>query len=252
MRLPIDAAKSTAIGEGTAEVDKASLYYFKLFAKLPNGRPTKQACAVTCSLKSLADDTITQCQVELVKGNKYRVQHTPTVRGCHELIVSVNGQEVAGSPLPVFVSIHPTLLGVPVRVITGVKNPWDVAVSTTGNSIVSEHSENVVLFKKNGRKLRSVFSKISVGSPCGVAVDNTDDCIYISDWGKKIIKLDPDFKLVGEFTGHGEACYRRIAVVGDEVMVTERSKNNMVMVYTKNLKRDSLVPMVMVQDSLGT
>ena len=149
-RLPIDAAKSTVIGGGTVEVDKASLYHFKLFAILPNGRPTKQACAVTCSLKSLADDTITQCQVELVEGNEYRVQHTPTVRGRHELMVSVNGQEVAGSPLPVFVSIHPTLLGAPVRVITGVKNPWDVAVSTAGNFIVSEHSENVVLFERMG------------------------------------------------------------------------------------------------------
>ena len=237
VQLPIDAAKSTVIGEGTAEVDKASLYHFKLFAKLPNGTPTKQTCAVTCSLKSLADDTITQCQVEQVEGNEYRVQHTPTVRGRHELMVSVNGQEVAGSPLPVFVSIHPTLLGAPVRVITGVKNPWDVAVSTAGNSvtIVSEHSENVVLFNKNGRKLRNLFSEIGVGNPCGVAVDNTDGCIYISDWGKTIIKLNPDLKQVEEFTGHEEARYRRIAVVGDEVMVTERSKN-MVMVYTKNLK----------------
>ena len=189
-----------------------------------------------CSLKSLADDTITQCQVELVKRNEYRIQHVPTVRERHELMVSVNGQEVAGSPFPVFVSIDPTLLGKPVGVITGVKNPWNVAVSATGNSIVTEYSGNTMLFKKNGRKLRHLnFSRIGVGNPCGVAVDNTDGSMYISGWGKKIIKLNPDFTLAGEFTGHGEAHYRCIAVVREEVMVTERSKN-VVMVYTKNLK----------------
>ena len=79
------------------------------------------------------NDSTTKCEVELINSNRYRIQYTPTVRGRHELIVTVNGQEVAGSPFPVFVSIHPTLLGKPVRVITGVKEPYDVAVTTTGD-----------------------------------------------------------------------------------------------------------------------
>ena len=104
-RLCIDAAKSSVIKEmaGSAEVNKVSQYH--LFAKLSNGRPAKQACMIMCSLKSLADGTVTQCQVDRVKGNKYCIQYTPTVPGRHELIVTVNGQEVAGSPFPVFASI---------------------------------------------------------------------------------------------------------------------------------------------------
>ena len=235
-RLPIDAMKSTVIGKGvgSAEVNKASQYHFQLFPKLSNGRTTKQACVVACSLKSLADDTITQCQVELIEGNKYRIQYTPTVRGRHELIVTVNGQEVAGSPFPVFVSIHPTLLGKPVRVITGVKMPWDVAVSATGNIIVS--SEKGVLFDQSGKKLGTPSTlKFGIPIPRDVAVDNTDGCIYVNDWRNKIVKLSPDFELVGELTGQEGAQYQCMAVVGDEVMVTERSKN-VVMVYTKDFK----------------
>ena len=234
IQLPIDA---TVIGEGagSAEVNKASQYHFQLFPKLSNGRPPKQACVVACSLKSLADDTITQCQVELIEGNKYRTQYTPTVRGRHELIVTVNGQEVAGSPFPVFVSIHPTLLGKPVRVITGVRTPRDVAVSATGNIIVTESSGKGVLFDKSGKMLRTLSTKFGISNPNGVAVDNTDGCMYVSDWGKKIVKLSPDFELVGELTGQEGAQYRCMAVVGDEVMVTEGSKN-VVMVYTKDLK----------------
>ena len=235
-RLPIDAVTVIGEGAGSAEVNKASQYHFQLFPKLSNGRATKQACVIACSLKSLADDTITQCQVELIEGNKYHIQYTPTVRGCHELIVTVNGQEVAGSPFPVFVSIHPTLLGKPVRVITGVKSPQDVAVSATGNIIVTESSGKGLLFDKSGKKSRTLSnSKFGLPNPRGVAVDNTDGCIYVSDWGNKIVKLNPDFELVGELTGQEGAQYRCMAVVGGEVMVTERS-NNVVMVYTKDLK----------------
>ena len=139
-RLPIDAAKCTVCGEGfkSAEVNKQSQFEFEVLPLLSNGRPTKQSCVVACSLKTLADGTVTQCQVQLIKGSKYRIQHSPTVRGCHEVIVTVNGEVVSCSPFPVFVSIHPTLLGKPVGVMTGVKNPLDVALTVTGNIIVTD------------------------------------------------------------------------------------------------------------------
>ena len=231
IQLSVDVAKSLVTLEdkvGSAEVNKVSQCHFQLFAKLPNGRPTKQACVITCNLRSLVNDSTTKCQVELIDGNGYRIEYTPTVRGCHELIVTVNGQEVAGSPFPVFV--HPTLLDKPVRVITGVKEPWDIAATTTGNIVVAE-SMNVALFDKNGRKLRKIDIDIS---PWGVAVDNTNGCVYVSGQ-RKIIKFSPDFKLLGEFTGQEGTDYGFMAVVGGEVMVGELSEK-VVMVYTKDLK----------------
>ena len=232
-RLHIDAAKCAVIGEGLKSAEVNTPSQFEVIPLLSNGRPPKQVCVVACSLKSLADDTIPQCQVELIEGNKYRTQYTPTVRGRHELIVTVNGQEVAGSPFPVFVSIHPTLLGKPVRVITGVDHPCDVAVSATGNIIVTEYYGKGAFFDKSRKKVRSEIT--SKFYPKSVAVDNTDGSIYVNDWRNNIIKLSPDFELVGELTGQEGAEYRYMAVVGDEVMVTELSKN-VVMVYTKDLK----------------
>ena len=236
IQLPVDVAKSSVtMGEkvGPAEVNKMSQCHFHLFPKLPNGRPTKQACVVTCNLRSLVNDSTTKCQVELIDSKRYRIQCTPTVRGRHELIVTVNGQEVAGSPFPMFVSIHPTLLGKPLRVITGVKEPYDVALTTTGNIVVVE-TKNVALFNKNGKKLRNIDISRSDLDPYGVSVDNTNGCMYISGQ-RKIIKFSPDFKLLGEFTGQKGTYYRHVAVVGDEVMVCEPNKNA-VMVYTKDLK----------------
>jgi tripartite motif-containing protein 2/3/tripartite motif-containing protein 71 len=145
----------------------------------------------------------------------------------------VNGQAVAGSPFPVFVSIHPTLLGKPVRVITGVKPPRDVAVTPTGNILVTE-SGGVSLFDENGKKLRNIDTSKNIANPRGVTVASTDGCIYICG-ETKIIKLGPDFKLVGEFTGQGGSDYQYVAVVGDEVMVSDNG-NKVVMVYTKYLE----------------
>ena len=105
--------------------------------------------------------------------------------------MTVNGQEVAGSPFPVFVSIHPTLLGKPVRAIAGVTYPCDVAVTTTGNIIVANESCGATVFDKSGKKVIDLFG-LGMTSCCGVTVDNTDGCIYISDWNTKVIKLSQE------------------------------------------------------------
>ena len=82
----------------SAEVNQKSHFQVKIST---NGRPTKWSYAVECNLKSLALDFIAKCQIH---GNKYCIQHPC---GRHELILTVNGQEIVGSPSPVFVSIHP-------------------------------------------------------------------------------------------------------------------------------------------------
>ena len=49
-------------------------------------------------LKSLYNGSVIKCDVEQSGPGEYRIQYTPTVRGRHELTVSVDGQQVAGSP----------------------------------------------------------------------------------------------------------------------------------------------------------
>ena len=87
-RLPIDAAICTVLGEGLKSAEVNKQFQFEVLPLLSNGKPPKRSCVVACSLKTLADDTVSQCQVELIEGSKYRTQYTPTVRGCHELIVT--------------------------------------------------------------------------------------------------------------------------------------------------------------------
>ena len=233
MQLPIDASKCMITGEGveSAEVNKMS--DFRVVTALSNGKPTKQPGVVECRLHSLVKDSITKCTVDLIQSGEYRIQYTPTVRGRHKLIVTVNRQEVAGSPFPVFVSIHPTQLGKPVQVITEIEDPCDVDVTPAGNIIVMTESKKVAMFDRNGKELKG--SQFYYGDPYGVAIDSTDGSMYITS-DSHIVKLSPDFKheKVVNTSGSG---YRGVKVVGDEVMVcNDADDEECIMVYTKELK----------------
>ena len=205
----------------TAEVGKMSLFTFKHV--VTNG---KRRCKVKCHLKSLVNGFTSECEVDLIKGNLYRACYTPTVRGYSKLTVTVNGVAVADGPFPVLVSIHPTQLGKPVRVISNISCPREVALNSAGEIIIT-HSEGVSIFDKDGKKLRSK----NVKNPFGVAVDSTDGCIYVTD-NSNILKFSSDLQLIS--TIRIESVVSGVAVVGQEVMVCDRY--NCLLVYDKELK----------------
>ena len=235
-RLPIDPEQCVLSGEGVkmAEINKATTSNLFLKTKLTNGRDTKRKCTITCHLKSLVDGSIVKCN--LIHGNEYHIQYTPTLRGRHELIVSVNGQEVAGSPFPVFVSIPPTQLGKPVRVINtgGYKKPIDMVINSVGEMVVLG-SNQIDVFDKEGTRLKSISaSDYNIRHPHGVAIDSTD-CVYLAHISEhRIVKLSKDMKLLKTYSSK-QSCYLRgMAVVGDEVMVCD-CKNDCIHVYTTEL-----------------
>ena len=196
---------------------------------------TKQTHIIRSYLKSVVDGSTIQCQVEPAEGGKYRVQYTPTVRGRHQLTVTLNGQEVAGSPLPVFVSIHPSQLGKPVRVITGLDRPRHITVNSAGEAIVADNS-TISVFDKSGKRSSCGLSEYNILDPRGVAVD-LSGCVYVTDGelgSNKIVKLSPGLKLLHETVLKKGSLIRDVAVVRDEIMVCDR--DSCVMVYTKELK----------------
>ena len=228
----------TGRGLQSAEVDKASRVMVK--TRLGNGTPTKRTHFVRSHLKSLVNDSTIQCQVESVEDGEFSIQYTPSVQGRHELTVTLNGQEVTGSPFPVFVSIHPSQLGKPVRVIDGLTRPRAVAVNSAGEIIVIDR-KTISVFDRSGRKLRShtyYLNEFHIYDPWGVAVDDKDGCLYVTDsenGSRKLIKLNPELNnSVGEVVLKKESFVRGVAVVGDGIMVCDR--NNCIMVYTKDLK----------------
>ena len=225
-----DPTKCTVSGEGMQSAEVSKECGFSLIPKLTNGKCAKRECAVDCHLKSLVNGTIIKCRVDRREGNEYRISYTPTTRGHHELTVTVNGQEVAGSPFPVFVSIHPSKLGKPVKIIPGLNRPTGIAFNSKGEMIVAEFDKGVVVLDRNGKKLRSIKQSEGLSS---VAVNNEDN-IYFDEWnGKNVYKFDKNMKKVMQKqTEHG--CCSGVAVVGSEVMVSGQY-NPKLEVYTTEL-----------------
>ena len=193
-------------------------------------------CKVDCHLKSLSNGSIIECHVDQTGARNYSIQYTPTVRGPCELTVSVDGQQVADSPFPMFLSIPVAQLGRPVSVWRGLSGPTSVAVNSVGEVVVSQSDGDVIIFDKEGKRLRSIQHKLIWSF--GVAVDGEDNIYYIDFLSNKIMRCNRNggrvkTHRVKQVQGPG---HRGVAVVGDEVMVCERGNKGTIMVYDRQLK----------------
>ena len=238
IQLPIDPTKCTVTGEGvkTAEVNKAS--DFTVITKLTNGKRTKQTCVVDCHLKSLANDSILKCRVKVTKSHEYLIQYTPTFRGRHELVVKVNGQEIADSPFPVFVFIPPTQLSRPVNVITGVVCPTDIAINSVGEMVITELLGDVVVLDREGKRLRSINRSDyqHFDTLCGVTVDKDDNVYFIDGEVSNIYKSDKNMNNVTiDKTEQEKGGHVGLDAVGDEIMVIEKG-NKHIKIYNTELE----------------
>ena len=119
--------------------------------------------------------------------SQYKVSYTVS-RGQHRLHVQVNNREINGSPFTMTVYPDPTQLGHPVRVVTGLKQPYGIAINSRGEMIISEcDGHQISIFDARGQKIRTFGScgdsPEQTKCPAGIAIDNADN-IYVSSWHK--------------------------------------------------------------------
>ena len=192
-------------------------------------------CEVDCHLECLFNGSIIKCNVDQTGARIYIIQYTPTVRGRCELTMSVDGQQVAGSPFTLFVSVPVTQLSKPVSVWRDLPKLSGVAVNSVGEVVVSVCRGDLIIFDNEGKRLRSVKHKLE--SCGGVAVDGDD--IYCIDYdSNKIMRCKRNgcnvkVHKVKQVQGPG---HRGVAVVRDEVMMSERGNKGTIMVYDRELK----------------
>ena len=84
----------------------------------------------------------------------------PPVEGArHQLHIKVEGEHIKRSPFSVTVKRPLKKLGTPIKTISGLKQPWGVAVNQRGEIIVAEQKEHCIsIFSPTGEKLRSFGS----------------------------------------------------------------------------------------------
>ena len=217
-----------------AEVNKE----IKMKVVNTNKKPFKSDLNLQCQIKSLPTGSVSRLKIEVKDAGRYDISYTPSVRGRHELSISAYGQPVPGSPFTMTVYISPAQLDKPVKVWGGVTGSFGITVNSVGEIIVAEYIRDIVVFDKEGKRLKCIeCSQHQIDGLRSVAVDNEDNIYFIGWRSNKIGKSNRNcdklqVREVQQVKGPG---YRDIAVVGDEVMVTEQNNEGQIMVYDKEL-----------------
>ena len=171
--------------------------------------------------------------------SRYEVSYTAVSRGQHKLHVQVNDREINGSPFTITVYPDPTQLGRPVRVVTGLYQPYGIAYNSRWEMIVSERGgHRVSIFDIRGQKIRTFGScGDSPDQPAGIAVDDMDN-IYVSSQ-HKLQKFTSSGELIkcvggrggkeGEFNGP-----RGVTLYDNQVYVCD-SNNHRIQVFDLDL-----------------
>ena len=197
--LRVDPTKCIANGPGTKVAEVGKPVQFTVRTVYQNGQLCQEKQVVKAELKSSVNDSVIHASVTSKERGVYELSYTPEVRESYTLIVKVNGTQIAGSPFQVFVKIHPTQLGEPVRVVEDVTLPMGIALNSKQQLLVAEWGK-VTVFDREGKKVQTInHSKFSYAT--GVAVDK-DDNIYVLDDGiSSLFKFNKEgelMKVVGQ------------------------------------------------------
>ena len=236
IQLRIDPAKCTVTMEvdNIPEVNK--LCGATLAVRLTNNQLTNRNCEITSQIKSLYNGGITDCKVSSAGSGQYYMKYTPTLRGRHELTVSVDGQQVAGNPFPAFVSIHPTQLGKPVKVWNDLYIPLGITVNSSREILFTEYNRNIIKITLD-KQVKTLVVQQELQDIRGITVDCEDNIYCTSIDTSKILRSDRDggnvqVKEVKQVNGRG---YYNVAVIGDEVMMCEANCTGTIVVFDKQL-----------------
>ena len=147
------------------------------------------------------------CHITHTQPGVCTLTFTPILLGPHQLKITIRDTDIPGSPFTIHVlSSSATMRMIPDNrgkvqgIIHGVKYPYGVAVSNSGEVVVNEYFDHrVSVFSRQGKHIRSFgFQGSNKGQfqcPCGVAI-TSDSHILIADSDNHRIQL---FTIEGRF-----------------------------------------------------
>ncbi len=194
---------------------------------------------IQCQACSNATEIIsTTATIDNTGLNTFDVVYTPTVSGRYKFEISAYGYTVPGSHFTFPAYLCPSQLKQPVSVWDNVNSPFIIEMNSKGEILVVEYNKTIGIFNKNGIKIKTVDMTPHTGNTLrSVTTDHEDNIYIIRDDAATIHKLDHDFnilqkKYVWQIAGPGHC---GIAVVGDEVLVTENGNKGQIVVYDREL-----------------
>ena len=197
----ISLSSTIVAGEGIkiATAGQEGTIQLKTFQTIPASLPfpIKQ---LSCQLTDPQHQHV-PCSIISTQPGVCTVTYIPTLRGPHQLRIAIRNTELMGSPFTIHVRPSFQMRGVILHTISPVEGPYGVAVSTSGDIVVSKTwaADRISVYSREGKKLRSFGSKGSkiehIEDPWNVAV-TSDNHILVFDRDKHQLYK---FNLEGRF-----------------------------------------------------
>ena len=199
-----DPSSSTAEGRGLREATVGEQVEFVVMTKDSKGNMclSKDDC-VSVTIKS-SSRRVVKSAVQDQKDGHYTVQYTPWNVDSYQVMVTIRGQAVAGSPFHVRVTKREykplKTFGSQESGAGRLQNPCGIAVNSRGEVAVADTgNDRIQLFTSDGRHLRAIGSKGTANGqmdkPEGVAFDHHGHVI-VADSGYHRIQV---LTTTGEF-----------------------------------------------------
>ena len=160
------------------------------------GKPCKEG-----SIRFLEGEIVSEltgarasCSVEGMEQSQYKISYHPTIKGRHQLHITVEGQHVRGSPFCVLVKSPIEQLSIPIATIHEVGKPWGCVINQSGEVFVTdENAHCVAVFAPGGQKLRSFGTRGSslgqFNSPCELTLDGEGNVLVADRRNHRIQKF---------------------------------------------------------------
>ena len=229
----VDPWKCTMDGPGVLNAEVGKLSQFSI--NIPYTSDDQPRVEIMGELISAVDGSTVEVQVVGKGKGIYEGAYSPIIRGRHYLNVKVNGEPIFGSPFSVFVTIPPTDLRNPVRIIGEVTFPVYITFNSNEQIIVSEGLKGLAVLDKQGTRMQEIEMKKKDGlprDPMGVTVDEEDSIYVVEREGGCISKYDKNGKHLRSSAGKALNWPWGLRLIHAELYVCD-TDNHQILVFDK-------------------
>ena len=215
-----DPSQCRAIGEGTQVAVVGEKSTAVLRAVNCVGAPCSEPITTwECELVSQITGTRVKCCVEKREG-LYEISYQPAIKGRHQLHITVEGENIGGSPFSVSVTSPVKNLGRPIQTVD-VGRPWGVAINRQGEVVVTEKDKQCVsIFSPACKLIRSFSTRLNfamghLGGPGGLAVDGEGNILVADSLKYYVFKFTAEGQILAEgqfLTSGGEKQFPSLTV----------------------------------------
>ena len=180
----------------------------KVTARDGRGKEMKEGGSMVRGMLTCGGQGRVGCPVSDNGDGTYFVSVVPQQLGQHQLSITVNSQNIQGSPfkLSIVAQRDYTKLNDPVQTITGTTSPKYIAFADNGDMFVTCTGDCICIYDSSGKEKITIGSygkgQLQFKSPCGI--DISGKVVYVAEQdGHRIHKLTTGGEFLGTFGEKG-------------------------------------------------